>query len=183
MAPNNLLSQFLPYTLRNVDRASNEGSAVSKPTLDRFISIRLLLDEFVTLLNYASSLSGNTNYFIEANIYTNDIATQWNLLVKLFQKFSERADTTQRSIDGNLTGPINETQKSNDFNSQSQRSGHLVELIPATIFIDQSSYLLDMMTHTYSDISNDHMINQISSSNNYLNIIIESERITSQRQL
>jgi len=182
-APNNLLSQLLPYTLRNADRAANEGSAVSKPTVDRFISTRLLLEELVTLLNYTSLSEGNTDYLIEANAYADDIKTQWNFLLKLFQKFSERADITQRSIGDSFIGPINEAQRTNGFNSQSQRSDHLARLIPAAIFIDQSSYLLDMMVRTYTDISNDHLANQITSINTYINIGIESLRITSQRQL
>jgi hypothetical protein len=98
IAPNNLLSPLLPYTLRNVDLACNEGSTVSKLTLDRFISIRLLLEELVTLLTSASSVAANTDYLNEANPYGNGIKTQWDLLVKLFQKFSARVDTTQRSI-------------------------------------------------------------------------------------
>jgi hypothetical protein len=182
-APDNLLSQLLPYTLRNVDRAANEGSAVSKPTLDRFISIRLMLEEVVTLINSTQLVAGNTDYLIEANIYANDIKTQWDLLVKLFRKFSERADTTQRSINDSFIGPIDEAQRTNGFSSQNQSSDHLARLIPAAIFIDQSSYLLDMMTLTYTDISNDHMVNVIASSKDYLNLEIESVRVTSQRQL
>jgi hypothetical protein len=182
-APDDLLSQLLPYTLRNVDRAADEGSTVSKPTLDRFISINFLLEELVLLLDSTKLTLGSTDYLIEATIYANDMKTQWNLLVKLFRKFSERADTTQRSIDDTFIDPINEAQKSNNFNSQIKRTDRLNDLIPAAIFIDQSSYLLDMMASTYTDIANDYRVNEVTPITPYITMPIESERIIAQRQL
>lgn len=184
-APNDLLSKLLPYTLRNVDRAANEGSVVTKPTLERFVLLGLWFEELVTLLG--STLSSETvkdlDYLTEANAYATDIKAQWDLLVKLFQKFSERADLTQRSVINNFIDPTNQVQKDKSFETEKQRSDHLNKLIPASIFIDQSSYLLDMMARTYSDISQDHMAAQITTSNNYLGLGDATARATSQRQL
>jgi hypothetical protein len=182
-APNDLLTQLLPYTLRNVDRAANEGSTVTKPTLARFVSVGLSLDELATLIASTPSTPADADYLIEANAYANNLKTQWDLLVKLFRKFSDRADITQGSISNNFVDPINQAQKTSGFSSQSQRTGHLDKLVPAAIFIDQSSYLLDMMTLTYTGISNDHMIKQITSSDTYLNLGVESVRVTSEREL
>jgi hypothetical protein len=134
------LSSLLSYTLRNLERAANEGSTVSKPTLNRFISVGLLLEELVTVL--ASTLNGtdNADYLIEANAYAEDISTQWNLLIDLFKKFSERADITQSSIINNYIDPIDEALKTDGFSTPSQIAGHLSKLVPVAITIDQSSY-------------------------------------------
>jgi hypothetical protein len=182
-APNDLLTQLLPYTLRNVDRAANEGSVVTKPTLERFVSVGSSLDELATLIASTPSNPNITDYLIEANAYANDLKTQWDLLVKLFRKFSDRADITQGSISNSFVEPINQAQKTSGFSSQSQRTGHLDKLVPAAIVIDQSSHLLEMMARTYTDISNKHMANQIDSSKPYLTLPTESERATSQRKL
>jgi hypothetical protein len=177
------LSSLLSYTLRNLERAANEGSTVSKPTLNRFISVGLLLEELVTVL--ASTLNGtdNADYLIEANAYAEDISTQWNLLIDLFKKFSERADITQSSIINNYIDPIDEALKTDGFSTPSQIAGHLSKLVPVAITIDQSSYLLDMMVDTYSKMAADDMDSQIIASTTYLGIAVESERATNQRQL
>ncbi|CAF5157675.1 unnamed protein product, partial [Rotaria sp. Silwood1] len=181
---NNLLSKLLPYTLHNVERAANEGSAISKPTLERFVSVGLLVEELATLLlSTPSSSEENADYLMEASSYANDIKIKWDLLVKLFKKFSDRANTTQTTISNSFIEPINQAQKKNGFNSKSDRSNYLNKLIPTTIAIDQSSHLLDMMARTYTDVSNDHMIDQINQNKAYLDITIESARAKSQRQL
>ncbi|CAF3973429.1 unnamed protein product [Rotaria sp. Silwood2] len=183
-APKDLLSKLLPYTLRNVKRAANEGSSVSKPTLERFVSVGLLLEEFATLISSTSSTSAeNADYLIEANAYSVDMKIQWDLVVKLFKKFSERADFTQTSISNSFIEPADQVLNANGFNSQSDRLTLLQKLISATIAIDQSSHLLDMMARTYNDVSNDHMEDQITSNKAYLGLTIESVRATSQRQL
>jgi hypothetical protein len=182
-ASDSLLSQLLPYTLRNVDRAANEGSTVSKPTLQRFILTKSWLDELDVLLNSSFLTLGYTNYLIEATIYSNDIKTQWDLLIKLFRKFSDRADITQSSIKNNFTDPINEAHNSNDFSSPSIRADRLHGLIPAAIFIDQSSNLLDMMTRTYTDVGNDYKLEQVTPTNPFITMAFENERIQAQRQL
>ncbi|CAF3136586.1 unnamed protein product [Rotaria sp. Silwood2] len=183
-APKDLLSKLLPYTLRNVKRAANEGSSVSKPTLERFVSVGLLLEEFATLISSTSSTSAeNADYLIEANAYSVDMKIQWDLVVKLFKKFSERADFTQTSISNSFIEPADQVLNANSFNSQSDRLTLLQKLISATIAIDQSSHLLDMMARTYNDVSNDHMEDQITSNKAYLGLTIESVRATSQRQL
>ncbi|CAF5191691.1 unnamed protein product, partial [Rotaria sp. Silwood1] len=80
-APNNLLSKLLPYTLHNVERAANEGSAISKPTLERFVSVGLIVEELATLLlSTPSSSEENADYLMEASSYANDIKIKWDLL-------------------------------------------------------------------------------------------------------
>lgn len=182
-ATHDILDAFLPYTLRNVERAAKEGSTVSKPTLNRFVSVGLLLEELVTVLSLVTPTVENADDIIEAQAYADDMRTQWKLLEELFEKFSERADITQASISHNFIEPIEQAHQSSGFSSQTQRAGHLDKLIPIAIVIDQSSYLLDMIARTYTDISTEHMTSQIATSTNYLNIEVESERATNQRQL
>jgi hypothetical protein len=182
-APKDLLKQLLPYTLQNVDRAASEGSAVAKPTLARFVSVGLLIDELVTLLASTTSTPEIADYLIEAHAYASDIKKQWDLLVQLFKKFSYRADITQQSISTSFSDSIKEAQSANNFASEAQRSAYLDILIPATIAIDQSSSLLNMMSTTYTEVSNDHMVNQIASNYAYLVLGVESARTTSQREL
>lgn len=184
-APNDLLNKLLPYTLRNVDRAANEGSAITKPTLQRFITLGLWFDELVTLLDStsATAAAAEKDHVDEAAAYASDIKKQWDLLVRLFQKFSDRADLTQTSVSQNFIDLIDKAQKTNDLSTQAQRKTQLDKLIPAAIAIDQSSYLLDMMSRTYNEISKDHMATQITTSNNYLNVAEESARARNQREL
>ncbi|CAF0768069.1 unnamed protein product [Rotaria sordida] len=184
-APKDLLSQLLSYILRNIERAAKEGSVATKRALERFVSVGLLVEELAILLTstLSSSPPKNLDCLVEANVYANDIKIQWNLLVKLFRKFSERANITQTTLRNSFIEPIDQAQKTNGFGSQSDRLTFLDKLIPAAITIDQSSYLLNMMARTYSDVSNDYMINQITSNEDYLDLVIESLRTTSQRQL
>lgn len=182
-APNVLLANLLPYTLRNINRAASEASTVAKPTFERFDSVGLLLEELVILLNSTTPIAQNEDYFIEAKAYANDMKTQWDLLAKLFKKFSSRADITQQSITDRFSDPINEAKKSDGYNFEKTRSAFLGKLIPATIAIDQSSNLLDMMSRTYTDVSTDHMINQIFSNKGYLDLKTPSERAIKQREL
>ena len=182
-APKDLLAQLLPYTLRNVDRAANEGAAVSKPTLERFVNVGLLVDELAILVNAITDAGNNTDFLVEAKAYTNDIETQWNLLIKLFRKFSARADLTQNTITDNFSGPLKQAQTSNGFSAEKDRSDHLDKLIPTTIAIDQSSLLLDMMSRTYSEVSDEHMVNQVESNKAYQSLGSEAVRVMSQRDL
>ena len=182
-APNNLLNQLLSYAMRNTKRAANEGSTVSKPALDRFIAIKLLIDELVKVLDNTILVTGYTDYIMEASAFANDTKIQWNLLVKLFRKFSDRAFTTQTTINDNFISPIDEAQKMYGLNTSTERSNLLEKLIPPSILIDQSAYVLDMITHTYNEISNDYMINQINSTNSYLYLSDESLRISNERNL
>ncbi|CAF0809582.1 unnamed protein product [Adineta ricciae] len=184
-APNDLLKKLLPYTLRNVDRAANEGSSITKPTLQRFVTLGLWLDELVTLLSSttAAAAVAEKDHAEEAAAYASDIKKQWNLLIRLFQKFSDRADLTQTSVSQNFIDLIDKAQKANDLSTEGQRKTQLDKLIPAAIAIDQSSFLLDMMSRTYNEISKDHMATQITTSNNYLNADNESTRARNQRQL
>ncbi|CAF1595143.1 unnamed protein product [Adineta ricciae] len=184
-APNDLLAKLLPYTLRNVDRAANEGSSITKPTLQRLMTLGLWFDELVTLLNstLAAAAVADKNHAEETAAYAGDIKKQWNLLIRLFQKFSDRADLTQTSVSQNFIDLIDKAQKSNELSTQAQRKTQLDKLIPVAIAIDQSSFLLDMMSRTYNEISKDHMATQITTSNNYLKAANESTRAKYQRQL
>ncbi|CAF3379294.1 unnamed protein product [Rotaria socialis] len=182
-APTDLISKLLPYTMRNVERAADEGSLVTKPALQRFVSIGLLLEELVAVLNSTPSTPTNADYLVEAKSYAADISEQWNLLVDLFRKFSHRADITQTLIKNSFIEPINEAQRTNGFNNISDRTNQLSKLIPASILIDQSSDLLDMMIGTYTVVSNDHMVNQIDAHKSALNIADEQGRGKKQREL
>lgn len=182
-APDSLLSELLPYTLRNVGRAAKEGSTVSKPVLDRFISVGLLLKELSTLADHSVSTGRLPDYFTEAKIYADDMTKQWNLLIKLFRKFSERAVITEKDIRDSFIDPIKQAQDANGFNSSSNRSDQLNKLNSVAIAIDQSSYLLEMMVDTYMNISHEHMVNDITSINSYLNLGTEPMRITKEREL
>lgn len=182
-APDNLLNELLPYTLRNVARAAKEGSTVSKPVLDRFISVGLLLKELCTLADYSVLTYRLMDYFTEAKIYAYDMKTQWNLLVKLFRKFSERAIVTEKNIQDSFIDPIKQAQEAHGFNSSSNRSDQLSKLNSIAISIDQSSYLLEMMVDTYMNISQEHMVKDITSINSYLSLSTEPIRITKEREL
>ncbi|CAF1009903.1 unnamed protein product [Adineta steineri] len=180
-APNDLLKTLLPYTLKNVKRTANEGAAVTKPTLERFITVEAILEELVTLLiSTSATKEDDINYLMEAKAYANDIQMQWSLLVKLFKKFSQRADITEIRIVDSFIKP---TEVANNLTTPNQRHTHLDKLIPAAIAIDQSSHLLDIMALTYAEISNEHMINQIASNKPYLALATESARALDQREL
>lgn len=181
--PHDMLETLLPYTLDNVERAAKESATISKPIFNRFMSVGLLLEEFVTVLASTIPPAEYTDYFIEVNALAIDMKAQWNLLIELFKKLSERTTITQTSVLSNFIEPINLALKSNGFNSQTQRAGHLDKLIPFAINIDQSSYLLKMMIQTYEDIHYDYVSNQIYNSNRYLYLEIESERVTSEREI
>jgi hypothetical protein len=182
-APKDLLSALLPYTIRNIDRAAKEGSDVTKPTLASFASVGEQLDELVALVDGTPQTPANGDYLIEAKAYADDLKTQWELLGKLFKKFSYRADLTRGSISNSFIGPIEEVQAGTGFSTEKARTDQLNKLIPATIAIEQSSQLLDMMARTYTDVSQDHMLGQIASSKTYLGLDSESKRAANQRQL
>lgn len=182
-APKELLGKLLPYTLKNVDRAAAEGSIVSKPTLDRFVSVGLLLEELSTLLAAITVPPADAENIPEARAYANDLKSHWELLISLFRKFSERADITRRIINEGFIEPTNEALKLDGFKTTNDRSTHLSKLIPAAVAIDQSSYLLDMMIRTYTDVSNDYIIDQIEKNHGLLTLSVELERAKSQRQL
>ena len=182
-APDELLNQLLPYTLRNVNRAAKEGSTVTKPTVDQFVSISLMLEELMILLNSTLAAAPSKLHLLEVNIYGKDVKTQWDLLVKLFRKFSDRADAVQKNIDDHFVAPIDEAQKSNDFNSQSKRSAHLDQLIPNAIIVDQFSSSLDMMITTFMDITNDYNVTTVTSIKQYLSMKLEPERLEIQQEL
>ena len=180
-AQNNVLSELFPYPLRNTNRATNEGSTVSNPVVNKFIAVQSIIDELVRILDHTMIVASNKIYFTEANMYAKDIQTQWNVLVKLFRKFSERADLTQTTIHNNFTDPINDAKQANKISSASQRTGQLKNLVPSAVFIDQSAYLLGIMARTYSEISTDHVINQIAESIDIGHLFSESDRILEQR--
>ena len=181
-APKDLLAQLLPYTIRNVDRAATEGSAVSKPILERFKAVGELISE-VAILVAAIDEAANEDFLVEAKAYVKDIETQWNLLITLFRKFSQRADLTQNTISNSFIGPLVQAQKNDGFNTEKDRMDQLEKLIPATIAIDQSSYLLDMMSRTYSEVSDNHMVQHLESNKAYQNLNTDADRLTSQRAL
>ena len=95
-ASDDLREKLVPYTLRNIDLASSEGSAVSKSTLSRFVQVGKLIDEVVAVLSSTiSSLLSNMdsyNFVSEVEVHAIDLQVQWYLLIELFMKFSERAD-------------------------------------------------------------------------------------------
>jgi hypothetical protein len=186
-APDDLRKKLLPVTLRNVDRAANEGSAVSKSTLARFVHVGKLIDEFVAVLSY--TVSGivsnleNYHYLSEVEVHVTDIQVQWYLLVQLLIKFSERADIIRENIAKNFVNSTQQAENGNGLHIEAERITHLKILIPATIAIDQSTQLLQMMAHTYSDISNEYMATQAGQSGSFLSLQTSSMRATSQREL
>ena len=82
-----------------------------------------------------------------------------------------------------LCDAIQKAQVANGFNIEADRAAHLRTLIPATIDIDQSTHLLQMMIETYTNIFNEHMVTQIAQIGSFLSLQTNSMRIASQRDL
>ncbi|UJR19046.1 hypothetical protein I4U23_022177 [Adineta vaga] len=186
-ASNDLLKKLLPYTLRNVDYATSEASTISKPILLRFVQVGKLIDEVVAVLS--STLSGIVSniddyYFLsEIEVYAIDVQVKWYLLVELFIKFSDIAELIRKNTKQNFVNPVQQTQNGNGFNIEADRLAHMRTLIPSTITIDQLTHLLQMMAHTYANISNEYMITQVAQVGPLLNLQTTSMRITNHRDL
>lgn len=182
-APIDLLNRLLPYTIRNIERAIREGSVVSKPALQRFVDMKIFIDELARLVREIKPTADNGDFLVEANGYCVDLQSQWYLLISLLGNISNRTDLMQTDIAQDFVDIIREAHNQNAFQSAATRNIYLQRLIAMTASLDKYSEYLNMVMKTFSEIVETSVINQLRSNTLYTTTMTDALRVSIERQL
>ncbi|CAF1313407.1 unnamed protein product [Rotaria sordida] len=128
-------------------------------------------------LNLAElSINQTIKVLLDAAQKISEVQTQWARITKFFSKLAVETGNTQKVIMENFLGVIADAETINKPLDPIDKMLYMTMLIEAATDIDRDSHLLFLMAKTYSDVSNEYMINQIAGISGFLTLQTNEER-------
>ncbi|CAF1508175.1 unnamed protein product, partial [Adineta steineri] len=104
------------------------------------------------------------------------VQEQWSRITRFFSSLAIKTEDTQNVILDNFLGVIADAEKINQGLNLMDQTLYVMMLVQAATEIDQDSHLLFLTAKTYTDISNEYMVDQIAGISGLLALQTDSQR-------
>ncbi|CAF1360950.1 unnamed protein product [Rotaria sordida] len=148
-------------TLQILKEAEDYSKELFNKQLDRQNEMAIAINHLATL-NFAE-MSNNEiiKVLIDAAQQIAKVQEQWSRITRLFSKLAMETENTQNVILENFLGIIADSEMTGKPLEPTDKMLYVTLLMESAADIDRDSHLLFLLAKTYTDVSNEYMIDQV----------------------